>query len=309
MIWWNAMLGAALSGGGIGDGTTVLRVKMNGSGTFAGQSWTSDVAYRTVAPSNTFSTGATTILDTDTPSFYYTGAYAQASEWTFPVAPGIYDVYLYLVDNNLQTGPAANTSYNIGFNGASVESGLVLKQFLFEPVSLRKKYTVSCPGTSLVLNLSRVLTFDVGIAGIEIVPPGTSPTIGVTSVSPFASPPFNGSLTKDKVFDGNNSTEYLSNLPNNIGAAVGFDMGSSRTVATINFTPSPSSPGRSNGAKLYGSNSKYTNYTLLYTIPSGQATVGAKVASIPSGLQGPWRYIVYEAPANEYCNFAEISVP
>jgi hypothetical protein len=309
MGWFEMILAAASSGGVSLPGTTTIRAKMNGSGTFGGQSWVADTTYRTGTVSNTFNTSFPVVLDTNVPTFYNTGVFVTSCSWTFPVAAGLYDVYLYLIDSNSTVGPATTTAYNISLNGTSVDSNLVLKQFLFEPVTLRKKYTVDVTGSSIVLNLSRALTFDLGISGVEIVPAGTAPTIGVTDTTPFAAPAINGTNTKDKVFDGNNSTEYISAGQPNIGAALGYDLGSSRTVATINFTPSPSSPARSNGAKFYGSNTKYTGYTLLYTIPAGQATVGAKTAAIPSDKQGPWRYIVFEAPANTYCNFAELSVP
>ncbi|WP_338690377.1 nucleoside hydrolase-like domain-containing protein [Haloferula helveola] len=96
--------------------------------------------------------------------------------------------------------------------------------------------------------------------------------------------------------------------PTASGGYVGYDFGAGneKSLGWVTFAPRPGFAGRMVGGEIRGSNSAtLTPYTTLGTIataPADGITTGLPIPSTAS-----FRYVWYSAPADSYCNLAEIT--
>ena len=113
---------------------------------------------------------------------------------------------------------------------------------------------------------------------------------------------YDGVSTIAKAFDGSASTFFDAAGPNNSWA--GLDLGTTRTITSILFTPRAGFESRMTGGIFQASSTPdfSSNVTALYTIAA--APTGPTTISITPG--SAYRYVRYLSPAGSYGNVAEL---
>ena len=143
---------------------------------------------------------------------------------------------------------------------------------------------------------------DVQFYGTATTAPSTPSSVKLSGTVIGTSGSYDGVSTTANVFDGNTATFFDAANPNNDWA--GLDLGTTRTVTSITYTPRSGYASRMVGGMFQESTTAdfSSNVTTLYTITS--TPTGTTTVSIMSG--SAFRYVRYLGPAGSYGNVAEI---
>jgi hypothetical protein len=274
------------------------------SETHNGLVWESDANYAK-SGRDFFSYPSTVeVRDTAWPEFFRKVTYAAtnggATVYEFPLKNGTYTLLMHLFHPD--QSDAARTA-TLTVNGQSLLSNYDYRAENYRRSAFHKSFTVNVSNNLLRLEYTNVTSYP-PISGIEIFPAGQATSLPLALATQFGEPIFDNTYSIAGAFDNNSATAYASNALNN--GKVGYDLGSAKQITQVQFRPPSGFSGRVTGGRFRGSNSRFTGYVDLYTIPSSQAVNALQTAPITDTT--PYRYFRYEGAAGSYTHMADIIV-
>jgi hypothetical protein len=284
-------------------GITGYRLKANGSGTFDGVAFQNESIYRTGGGIIASSESTASYNDTNTPSFYQTGISTDATgfvEYTLPLDAGSRDLILHFRESIANWNPATSGQrITVTVNGVAIVTNQTVFQFALEASVTRYRIPFTITQHSLTLRITSTGPTRMLLTGIEIVSSGGASAISATNVTPFAGIAYDNSSLKSAAFDNNRNSQYVSLHASH--AVIGYDRGAAAGVINqVALYTRSITPSRMAGAKLYGSNSKYSGYVELATLANTTAE-----QFFGAGQNWNYRYLlVYNA--GNYCELAEL---
>jgi uncharacterized protein YjdB len=138
------------------------------------------------------------------------------------------------------------------------------------------------------------------------VTPSTSTKLTGTIIGTPGSWGGNASVTKDKVFDGNTSTFFDSDVAS--GAWVGLDLGTAKTISQIKYAPRPSYASRMIGGKFQGSSAADFSSGVVDLLSLSAAPTEGVLTTAAITNTTAFRYVRYIAPTNGYGNISEMEL-